>query len=113
MALKVTVRPAASVASAIEVRPATEKEVEAIFKQLTDEPGSEAFLDFVDKDGKPDEKELTRWSREARAYCKTRKAGALRFRQLPSKELPPHQMRVNITNDLEENGDRAGRRAVR
>jgi len=107
MALKVTVRPAATATSTVDVSEQTKKEVEEVFATLVSKPGSEAHLAF----GTPDE--LTKWMREARAYCKTRKAGALRIRQLPSANLPDNEVRVNITNDLEENGQRAGRRQTR
>jgi hypothetical protein len=106
MAVKITVRPAATATSTVNVTEEVKREVEALFKQLTDNPNSEAHIAFAD------EKERLDWTRQARAYCQTRKAGALRFRQLPSKNLPDNEGRYNITNDLEANGERSGRRAT-
>lgn len=106
MAVKITVRPAATATSTVDVKESTKKEIEDLFKSLKDNPNSEAHIAFAD------EKERLNWTREARAYCQTRKAGALRFRQLPSKNLPDNEGRYNITDDLEANGERQGRRAT-
>lgn len=104
MALKITVRPSATAAPTIDIKPETIAEVEAAYAELLKNPGSELHLAFEDED------ERLSWSRQARAYCMTRPEGALRFRQLPSKNLPVNEMRVQITADLEENGARKGRR---
>jgi hypothetical protein len=104
MAVKITVRPAATATATVNVRESTKKEVEDLFAELVKNPQSEAHLAFESED------ERLKWTREARAYCATRKNGALRFRVLPSKNLPVTEMRVNITNDLEANGARKGRR---
>jgi len=106
MAVKITVRPAATATSTVEVSEQTKKEVEGLFAQLTKNPNHEAHIAFTD------EKERLDWTRQARAYCQTRQAGALRFRQLPSKNLPDNEGRYQITNDLEKNGEREGRRAT-
>lgn len=105
MALKITVRPSASASTVVEVPAKVKAEVEETYKQLRANPGTEAHLAFADQD------ERLLWTKQARAYCSTREAGALRFRQLPSKNLPDNEMRVAITADLEVNGARAGRKA--
>jgi hypothetical protein len=104
MAVKITVRPAATATSTVNVRESTKKEVEDTFAMLLKNPGSEAHVAFESED------ERLKWTREARAYCATRQNGALRFRVLPSKNLPVNELRFNVTNDLEANGARKGRR---
>lgn len=104
MAVKITVRPSATAQSTIDITDEVKKDVEAAYAQLTANPGTELHLAFKD------EEERVTWSRQARAYCQSRPEGALRFRQLPSKNLPDNEMRLQITADLEENGKRAGRR---
>lgn len=104
MAVKITVRPAATATSTVDIPEDVKKEVEAMFKGLNENPGSEAHVKFDSED------ERLTWTRQARAYCQTRKDGALRFRQLPSKNLPANEGRFNITNDLEANGERNGKR---
>jgi hypothetical protein len=104
MPLKITVVPSATATSTVDVTEQTKKEVEGLFKQLTENPGSESHVVFKD------EAERLDWTRQARSYCQTRQAGALRFRQLPSKNLPANEGRYQITNDLEANGERNGRR---
>ena len=104
MALKITVRPSATATATVDIPESTKKEVEGTFIQLTSNPGSEAHVAFETED------ERVKWTREARAYCATRDKGALRFRVLPSKSLPVNELRFNITNDLEKNGERNGKR---
>jgi hypothetical protein len=104
MPVKITVRPTATATATVEVTEQTKQEVEQIFSQLTEHPGSEAHLQFKD------EAERLSWTKQARAYCQTRAKGALRFRQLPSNNLPDNEGRYQITNDLEKNGERQGRR---
>lgn len=104
MTVKITVRPAATASSTVDIRESTKKEVEDTFAALKANPGSEGHSAFDDED------ERVKWTREARAYCQTRAKGALRFRVLPSKNLPVNELRFNITNDLEANGERNGRR---
>jgi hypothetical protein len=106
MAVKITVRETPTANATVNIPESVKKEVEDLFKSLTANPGTEAHIAF------DDEKERLEWTRAARAYCQTRKAGALRFRQLPSKNLPDNEGRYNITNDLEANGERNGRRAT-
>lgn len=105
MAVKITVRPAASSATVVDVPAEVKKDVEDTYKTLTANPGTEAHLAFKDED------ERLLWTRQARAYCTTREAGALRFRQLPSKNLPDNEMRLQITADLEADGARKGRKS--
>lgn len=104
MAVKITVRPAATATSTVDVPESVKRDVENLFKQLKANPGSEAHIAFDTED------ERLTWTRQARAYCQTRDTGALRFRQLPSKNLPANEGRFNITDDLEKNGERNGRR---
>lgn len=104
MAVKITVRPAATATSTVDVPESVKKEVEASYAELLKNPGSEAHAAFADED------ERVTWTRQARAYCQTRDKGALRFRQLPSKNLPANEVRFQITADLEENGSRNGKR---
>lgn len=104
MALKITIRPAATANSTVDVPDEVKKEVEQIFAQLKKSPGTEAHLGWDTED------ERLTWTRQARAYCSTREAGALRFRQLPSRNLPATEGRYQVTDDLEKNGERNGRR---
>lgn len=104
MPVKITVRPTANAQASVEVTPEVAKEVEALYAQLLKNPGHEAHIAFKD------EEERLSWTRQARAYCTSRPNGALRFRQLPSKNLPDNEGRFQITNDLEVNGARNGRR---
>lgn len=104
MAVKVTVRQSSTANATVEIDESTKKDVEDAFKQLKEHPGTELHLSF------DDEAERLNWTKQARAYCQTRAKGALRFRVLPSNNLPPNEMRLNITDDLEKNGERNGRR---
>jgi hypothetical protein len=104
MAVKITVRETPTATATVNIPESVKKEVEELFKSLAANPGTEAHIAFDTED------ERLEWTRAARAYCQTRKAGALRFRQLPSKNLPDNEGRYNITNDLEANGARQGRR---
>jgi hypothetical protein len=106
MAVKITVRPSATATSTIDVSEEVKKDVETAYKSLKANPNSELHIAFAD------EKERLSWTAQARAYCNTRANGALRFRQLPSKNLPDNEGRYNITDDLEKNGERQGRRAT-
>ena len=104
MAIKITVRPSATATATVDIKESTKSEVEQVFTQLKANPGSEAHVKFDTED------ERLAWTREARAYAQTRKAGALRFRVLPSKNLPANELRFNLSDDLEKNGERNGRR---
>lgn len=104
MPTKITVRPSATAQASVEVSAEVAKEVEALYAQLLKNPGHEAHIAFKDED------ERLSWTRQARQYCTTRPNGALRFRQLPSKNLPENEGRFQITADLEVNGARKGRR---
>jgi hypothetical protein len=104
MAVKITIRPAANTQATIDIDAQVIKDVESTYASLLKNPGSEVHIGFENED------ERISWSRQARAYCTTRPNGALRFRQLPSKNLPVNEGRYQITADLEENGNRNGRR---
>lgn len=104
MAVKITVRQSQTANATVDIPESTKKDVEDAFKQLKANPGSELHLAFGD------EAERIKWTKEARAYCSTREKGALRLRQLPSQSLPPNEVRIQITDDLEANGARNGRR---
>jgi hypothetical protein len=104
MALKITVRQSASATATVEIPEQVKAEVESLYKELSTHPGTEAHLAFDTED------ERIEWVRAARSYCGTRAKGALRLRQLPSKNLPANEVRVNITNDLPANGERNGRK---
>lgn len=106
MAVKITVRPAATATATINIKESTKKEVEEAFTALKKNPGTEGHVVFDNED------ERLEWTREARAYCQTRQNGALRFRQLPSKNLPTNELRFNITDDVQANGERNARRAT-
>lgn len=102
MALKVQVVDS-SAPQSVPVSDKTRNEFEALYKELSKKDGQKALLTF------DDEKELSTWMDEARAYAKTREPKPLRFRQGPSKNLPANQVWVQITDDLEEGGARNGR----
>lgn len=104
MAVKITVRQSATATATVEVPEDVKRDVENALKELKANPGTELHLAFDTED------ERLLWAKQARSYCQTRAKGALRFRVLPSKNLPVTEMRVNITDDLEKNGERNGRR---
>ena len=106
MAVKITVRPSATATATIDIPETVKKDVEDSFKQLKANPGTELHLAFDSPD------EMALWVKQARDYCKTRDKGALRLRVLPSKNLPPTEVRINITDDLPANGERNGRPAT-
>lgn len=103
MAVKITVRPSATATATIDIPEQVKREVEAAFKDLKANPGSELHLAFDTPD------EMAKWVKDARQYGKTRDKGALRVRVLPSKNLPANEVRVNITDDVPANGERNGR----
>ena len=84
----------------VEVSDETKQEIEELFKYLTENPGTEGFVEF-DK-----AEEVAPWIKEVRSYAATREAGALKFRQLPSKHLPDTQVRFQLTRDLPADGAR-------
>lgn len=106
MAYKVTAvaKPTtAGQASAVEVPQEVKDDVDGIYAHLTAHPDQEGFAEFDTK------AEKNTWMNQARVYCKSRAAGALTLRQLPSKHLPENQVRFAITADLPENGARQTR----
>lgn len=104
------------------------KDIEEMYAFLSTHPGNELVYENdkypegteldaegnpVDKkaEPRPDEdraKEARAFLRSAQAYGKTREAGALKIRQLPSKHLTAGTIRLQITADLEANGAREG-----
>lgn len=87
-------------------------EVDELYAYLRDNPTEEGYAEF---DGVSDEaivKEKAEWLKFARAYCLSREAGALKFRQLPSKHLPASAVRFTITADVPANGERNGKPGV-
>jgi hypothetical protein len=100
---------------AAEVSEETREELEGIFKHLTEHPEQEGLTTFATdlEDGSEPgaieadiKKQVASWLREARTWAITREAGALRFRQLPSKHLPTGTVRFQITKDLPANAAR-------
>lgn len=106
MGVKITVRPSATATATVDIPEQVKKEVEASFKDLKANPGSELHLAFDTPD------EMALWVKQARDYSKTRDKGALRLRVLPSKNLPSNEVRINITDDIPANGERNGRPAT-
>lgn len=87
--------------ASVEVPQQVKDDIEAIYAHLRENPGTEGFATFDTAE------EVPTWLRQARAYTTTREAGALKFRQLPSKHLPTNQIRFSLTADLPANGERA------
>jgi hypothetical protein len=87
-------------------------DVDGLYDHLRQNPGTEGFAEFeADKDsGRTAVQERDRWLRFARAYATSREAGALKFRQLPSKHLPENQIRFSLTADVPANGERKGKK---
>ena len=77
-------------------------EIDGLFEFLTANPGHEGSVTFDDV------AERNLWLRQARSYAKSREAGALKFRQLPSKHLPETQVRFSLARDIPEDGQRNG-----
>jgi hypothetical protein len=75
-------------------------EIDGLFDWLTANPGHEGRVT-----GFEDDKERNLWLRQVRAYCPSREAGALKFRQLPSKNLPDGEIRFSLTRDIPQDGE--------
>lgn len=104
MPVSINVRQSTTTSAAVEIPASVVKEVEQLYAELSKAPGSEAAIVFKDQD------ERLQWTAQARAYCSTREKGALKLRQLPSKNLPENEARFSITANLPENGARNGRK---
>jgi hypothetical protein len=104
MAVKITAvaSPKPGQGATLEVPQDVKDDIDAIYAHLTANPGTEGFAEF-DTD-----EEVQPWLKFARAYATSREAGALKFRQLPSKHLPANQIRFSLTADLQANGERNG-----
>ena len=87
-------------------------EVDELYDFLRQNPTEEGYAEFEGVDEATAVKELKEWTRQVRAYCLSREAGALKFRQLPSKHLPPTAIRFTITADIPANAERNGKPAV-
>lgn len=98
--------------SATEIPDEVKEEIEGLYKHLTEHPDQEGFAEFSDPDPEVVKDEVKAWLKQARTYCTTREAGALKFRQLPSKHLQAGQVRFSITADLPANGAREGQASV-
>lgn len=92
-------KPLAGTASAPEIPQDVKDDVEAIYAHLTANPDQEGFAEFANN------AEREQFHKQAMAYCRTRAAGALKFRKLNSKNLPVNQMRFQITADLPANAN--------
>lgn len=92
-------KPLSGTASAPEIPQDVKDDVEAIYAHLTAHPDQEGFAEFANN------AEREKFHKDAMLYCRTRAAGVLKFRKLNSKNLPPNQMRFQITADLAANAD--------
>ena len=102
MSVKITAvaSPKPGQSSTIEVPDSVKQDVDEIYAHLREHGDQEGFATFDTAD------EVAPWMRQVRAYVATREAGALKFRQLPSKHLPDTQIRFKLTADLPANGER-------
>lgn len=98
-------KPKAGQSSVVEIRDDIKSDVEEMYAFLAANPNTEGNIVFDTV------KELKADLRQIRAYCASREAGALKFRQLNSKHLPDTHVRFQITADLPENGAREGKAA--
>jgi hypothetical protein len=102
MAVKITavVSPKPGQGATLEIPQDVKDDIDAIYAHLRDNPGQEGFAEFDTAE------EVAPWIRFARAYATSREAGALKFRQLPSKHLPENQIRFSLNADVAANGNR-------
>jgi len=102
MAVKITAvaSPKPGQGATLDIPQDVKDDIDAIYAHLRENPGTEGFAEFDSAD------EVNKWLAHVRAYVRTREAGALKFRQLPSKHLPDNQLRFSLTADLPENGAR-------
>jgi hypothetical protein len=84
----------------IDVPDEVKNDIETIYETLRQNPDEEGFVEFDNAD------EVNKWMSQVRSYCRHRQAGALKFRQLPSKHLPDTQIRFSLAADLPANGER-------
>ena len=102
MSVKITavLSPKPGQGATIEVPQEVKDDIDAIFTHLSENAGTEGFAEFDSAD------EVGKWLSQVRAYCRTREAGALKFRQLPSKHLADTQLRFTLARDLPADGAR-------
>ena len=93
-------KPKSGQSVTIEVPQDVKDDVDETYDYLREHPDQEGFVEFESAD------EVKTWLAQARAYCATREAGALKFRQLPSKHLPDTQIRFQLSADLPADGER-------
>jgi hypothetical protein len=89
--------------STLEVPADVIEEIEGLFAYMTENPGHEGFVTFDDDENLEKDKAL--WLRQVRSYCATREAGALKFRQLPSKHLNKTEIRFSLARDIPKDGE--------
>lgn len=73
--------------------------VEDVYKRQSKTPGRERVTYDNDQERDAEFKLMV-------DYAKQRKAGVLKIRRSPSKDLPDHTMDIRITRDLEANGQK-------
>jgi hypothetical protein len=83
---------AARKSATIEIPEAVKMEIETVYRQLSEKPGSEGMIEFDSVEV------MDETLAQIRAYCDTREAGELKFRKLPSKgkNLPETSVRFQI-----------------
>jgi hypothetical protein len=103
MARKITavLAPKPGQGATLDVPQDVKDEIDQLFDHLMANPGQEGFAEFDDA------KEKREWLRQVRSYAISREAGALKFRQLPSKHLPDNQVRFSLARDIPADGARA------
>jgi len=102
MAVKITAvaSPKPGQGATLDIPQEVKDDIDAIYAHLRENPGTEGFAEFDSAD------EVNKWLSQVRSYVRTREAGALKFRQLPSKHLADTQLRFSLTADLPANGER-------
>lgn len=93
-------KPAKGRSSVAEIPAEVKEEVEQAYEFLTANPDKEGYAVFDTKE------EKTQYAAHVRGYCASREGGVLKFRILPSKNLPETHMRFSLTADLPENAER-------
>jgi hypothetical protein len=90
------VESAKSGQSSTEVPQDVKDDVETAYAEFLRRPNTEGYFEFDTED------EKKTWIKQARSYCNSREAGALKFRQLPSKHLTADKLRFQITTPKPE-----------
>ena len=97
-------------ASVTDIPQDVKDDIDQMYEHLNAHPGQEGYAKFTAEDGRTLQQETDRWVKFARAYAQSREAGALKFRQLPSKNLPEGEIRFSLTADVPANGERKGKK---